>query len=267
MQVARGEMSGFSFREQRLYRGAPGHLFVASSGKPATLGKIRGRGNRAGYGVERFSPLSGSGYGGEEFYGIGVQGVFKEGFRRGLLNYLPGVHDRDPRRVAPDERHVMGYEKHGGFQFLFEFFYELKYFFLYGNVKGSGGFVGYENVRPAGYGHGYHDPLAHSAGKPVRVVVHEGLRRGEFYLLQHLDREGLGLGPGLSLMERYGLDNLLPYGEYGIKGGHRLLKYHGYAVSAYLPFFRLGEGGYVSSVKENISSGYIAVRLGHEAHY
>ena len=66
---------------------------------------------------------------------------------------------------------------------------------LHGDVQGGGGFVGDQQLRPAGQGDGDVHALGHAAGDLVRVGAQHPVRVGDLDLLQQLD----GPGPPLRL--------------------------------------------------------------------
>ena len=99
---------------------------------------------------------------------------------------------------------------------------------LYGDIQGSCGLIGNQNVGFTQKGHGDHDPLPHAAGYLVHIFIqpHPGFRDAD--LPEHFDR----FFPGLRF--RSYRDNgaekppeLFADPVHGIERRHGFLKYHG----------------------------------------
>ncbi len=117
---------------------------------------------------------------------------------------------------------------------------------LHGHVQGGGGFVGDQQVRLAGHGHGDHHPLALAARQAVGKLVDAFLGIGDLHLGQGGDGAFARLGLAhLRAVQAQGLDDLVADGEHRVQRGHGLLEDHGDAAAANgTPPF-LGQGQHV----------------------
>ena len=96
--------------------------------------------------------------------------------RRGLLDDLARVHDRNYVRLLGDDAQIMGNKKHGHAELLLKFANEFQNLRLNGDVERRGRFVGDQELRRAGERHGDHHALPLAAGKLMRVAAHPLLR-------------------------------------------------------------------------------------------
>ena len=64
---------------------------------------------------------------------------------------------------------------------------------LCGNVQGTGGLVGQQNLRAENHGHGNTHALAHTAGKLKGIAIHDVFRIGQTHIGQHLAGHFIGL--------------------------------------------------------------------------
>ncbi len=79
----------------------------------------------------------------------------------GELHDLAGVHDRDRVRPTRHDPEVVGHQDHAHVAFPALVVQQVEDLGLDGDVERGGGFVGEQQLRPAGEGHGDRDPLPH----------------------------------------------------------------------------------------------------------
>ncbi len=87
------------------------------------------------------------------------------------LGDLPRVHDHQPVREVPDQRHVVGHEDDAEAEFGLQFLDLDHERALSDDVERRGRLVHDHQVRGEEQGHGDHGPLAHAAGELVRVAA------------------------------------------------------------------------------------------------
>src|SRR5215204_887446 len=119
---------------------------------------------------------------------------------------------------------------------------------LDGDIQRCGGFVGDEQLGPAGERHGDHHALTLATRELVWIVVQPFGGRSDADAIKHFD-SAIALGArGQSLMRAYGFHDLLTDGEHRIERRHRLLENHRYAGSAdFLHAARRGGGEFFAS--------------------
>ena len=103
------------------------------------------------------------------------------------LGHLAGVHDHHVVGDVGDHAEIVGDEDHGHLLFLLQGGQEFEDLGLGGDVEGGGRFVGDEQLRFTGQGHGDHDPLAHPTGEGVGVVPGPPLGVGDPHVVEHVD--------------------------------------------------------------------------------
>ena len=105
---------------------------------------------------------------------------------------------------------------------------------LHGDVEGGRRFVGDQQRRPAGEGHGDADPLALAAGELVRVGAHDAVRVGKADPhAQLLGRDGGG-APADTSMQTQRLGDLPPDAHHRVERRPWVLEDHRDAVAAQL---------------------------------
>ena len=97
---------------------------------------------------------------------------------------------------------------------------------LHGDVEGSGGLVGDQDVGVVGQGHRDHHSLAHAAGELVRVRPGPAHRVGERHRLQKFHRLRLGLARSDLLMGDHCFGDLPADVEHRVERCHRVLEDH-----------------------------------------
>ena len=88
-----------------------------------------------------------------------------------LLDNPPLVHNGDGLGYFLHHGQVMGDQQHRHAVFRLDIADQVENLVLDGNVQSGGRFVGDQQLRPAGQGHGDNHPLALAAGQLVGVAV------------------------------------------------------------------------------------------------
>ena len=95
----------------------------------------------------------------------------------------------------------MGDENDAGALFLLQFVHQPQNLGLDGHIQGGGGLVRNQNFGAAGQRHGNHHPLAHAAGKLVRILPDYGLGIGNLHVGKHFQRQLVRFLFGFALMD------------------------------------------------------------------
>ena len=148
------------------------------------------------------------------------------------LDRTAGVHNHDFVGHIGDNAQVMGNHDDGVAILLLHFLHKLNNLSLNGNVQGSRGLVGYQNIGITGKGHGDHDALTHTAGELVRVLVDTLLGLGNANEVQKLGGALERLLLGIATVQAKTLAHLLTDLIDRVKGGHRILEDHRDIVTA-----------------------------------
>ena len=181
----------------------------------------------------------------EQQLGVGVRARLEQRRGRCLLDYRAPVHDQDPVGETGRDGKVVG-DQHQRHALLSDQpLQQRKDFRLRGHVQRRGRFIGDQQARTHGDGHGDHHPLALPSRELVRIARQRQLRGGQLALLQY----GLGalqrLLRGSAIVDANGLGDLLPDGLQRVEGGHRLLKHHADVASTDRTEVGLGGSGEV----------------------
>ena len=120
--------------------------------------------------------------------------------------------------------------------------------------------VGDQQLRIARQRHRDHHPLAHAAGKLMRILAHPPLRRGNADQHQHLDRPLLGVARRQALVKLQRLADLPADRQHRVEAGHRLLEDHRDRVAADVAHLRLGDVEQVAALEAD-RAGDLAGRL------
>ena len=102
---------------------------------------------------------------------------------------------------------------------------------LNGHVQSGGRLVGNQDVRLAGQGHGDHDPLTHTAGELVGVLLHPFFRLVDVDQPQHFHGPLPGLLFVAARVQQNRFHQLVADGVGGVQGGHGILKNNGDPVA------------------------------------
>ena len=147
--------------------------------------------------------------------------LYRAGFYRPAL-----VHHQHAIGNIRDHAHIVGDKHHPHLHLLLQHFDKLQDLRLNRHVQRRRRLIGDQHRRTAGERHGNHHPLAHAAGKLMRVAPQNGLRLRNAHQLQHASRFPERLIAAQPLMQADGLGNLLPDRENRVERGHRLLEDH-----------------------------------------
>ena len=161
------------------------------------------------------------------------------------------LHDVDVVGDPADHRQIVGDEQQGHAEFLLEVLDQLEDLGLDGDIEGGGRFVGDEQGRPAGQGHGDHHPLPLAAGELVRIDLHAGLGIVDAGTLEQPDGLPFRLLFGHLLVQQQRFEHLVADGVDRVERGHRLLKDHGDAVAADGPDLVAVEGEQIPALEED----------------
>ena len=163
-----------------------------------------------------------------------MAGVIEDLVGGALFAYRARVHNDYLVAHLRHNAEVVGYHDYSHAQLVLELLHELKYLRLYRNVERRGGLVRDEYIGLAGKCHSDHYSLSHTARELEGVLFHALFGLVDVHELEHFD----GAFPCLLLVavgvEENSLHELLADGVGGVKAGHGVLEYDGYAVAAYL---------------------------------
>ena len=197
----------------------------------------------------RFMALGHMARGGKQRLGVGMAQLAED--RAGLagFHHLALPHDGDAVGDAGDHRQVMGDKDHAHAVLADEALEQHQDLRLRGDVEGRGRFVGDEQLRPQGDGHGDNDALALAAREFVRVAA-----EGELFGRKTDAVEGLAGDMGGAVaadlgVGENGLGDLVANGLERIEGRHRLLKDHADILAADPAHFALGSGQQVVALE------------------
>jgi hypothetical protein len=110
-----------------------------------------------------------------------------------MLDHVTGIHDSHVLTCLGDNPEIMGNQYDRGADLLLEVTHEPENLGLGGHIERCGGFVGYEQGRSAGHGHGDHDSLAHPAAQLVGIVMHPFIRLRYTHHPEHIHSRCQGL--------------------------------------------------------------------------
>ena len=141
----------------------------------------------------------------------------------------------------------------------------MQYLRLYRNVKRGGWLVRDKQLRRAGKHHGYHNALAHAAGKLVRVAVHALFRVRNAHVLVKV-YNALPRFLVAQPVKQYGFLNLRAGAVNRVERIQRILEYHAYVLAAHL--FHVPHGNLVQIFAlEQYFAAYFLVAVHKQAHY
>jgi len=179
-------------------------------------------------------------------------------FRLSLFNNQPGVHDVDPGGDMADHGQVVGNIQDRGAMFPLQRTKELKNLCLDGDIQGSSGLIGNQELRTAREGHGNHHTLPLSAAQLVGIVLDPLLGYGNTHILEEFKASLMHLVPWKRFVNFNGFSNLVPNGEDRVQGRKGFLEYHGDLFSpdgTKLFFIQVKK---IFFVEEDPPSGYLA---------
>ncbi|CAM5693360.1 hypothetical protein SVIOM342S_03321 [Streptomyces violaceorubidus] len=165
-------------------------------------------------------------YGGQQPLGVVVRGAQQyvldgSGLHDGAL-----VHHRDPVGEVRDDAHVVGDQQDTRAGLGREPPQQVEDLGLHGHVERGGGFVGDQQRRFVGDGHGDDDPLALAAGELERIGAGPLLGLGDADAAQQFDGARGGVGRGRPPVVADHLGDLLADPGERVERGGRLLEDH-----------------------------------------
>ncbi|MCY1421506.1 hypothetical protein D9M71_371640 [compost metagenome] len=110
-----------------------------------------------------------AGLGAEQFPGVGMLRRLEQVFTQRLFDDATALHDTYPMRNSSHQVEVVGDQQQRHAQAFLQFAQQVEDFQLYRDVERGGRFVGDQQLRLAGQGHGDHHPLPLAAGKLMRI--------------------------------------------------------------------------------------------------
>ena len=108
-----------------------------------------------------------------------MQRIIEDVINGAFLDDAPCVHNNDFIGKIGDDTKIVGDEHNCHPHFRLEFLHETKHLRLDRHIEGSRGFIGNEQCRRTTECHGNHDPLTHTTGKLVRILIN-ALGRGRY---------------------------------------------------------------------------------------
>jgi len=162
--------------------------------------------------------------------------------RRGIKDFMlgpefdhaSGIHHGNAVSHLRDDGEIVRDEEHGQSEPGAQVGEQIKNLRLDGDVEGSSGFIGDQQLRTVHDGHGDHDALAHSAGELMRIVACAAFGLGDGYVIHGLDGEFVRFAFCAIAMGQHGLGDLIADSHDGVESGHGFLKNHGDAGAAEL---------------------------------
>ncbi|MNQ20545.1 hypothetical protein D3C85_336380 [compost metagenome] len=126
---------------------------------------------------------------------------------------------------------------------------------LHGHVERGGRFVGDQQLRFAGQGHGDHHPLSLSTGELMRVSLEAFLGFLDAHQSEQFEDPRLRRFAAEATVQQQGFADLFFDGVQRIQRGHRFLKNHGDAVATqFAQDFGIGADQFLSAIA-NAASG------------
>ena len=170
----------------------------------------------------RCRPPPGLGF--EQRAGIGVAGGVEQRLGLGRLDHAAGMHHRHPIGETPDDAEVMGDEQHRHAALLLQGFQKTQNLEFDGDIKCCGRFVGNQQIRPVGEGHGNHGALALAARKLVGIGLGSGFRILQLHLPEQFQHPRFQLSSRHITMHRQGFPDLPADRVQRVERGHRFLE-------------------------------------------
>ena len=160
-------------------------------------------------------------------YRIRMQGIVEYLGYRALLNDTSRIHNHNVVCHLGNNTEIVRYKHDRAVDPLLKVAKKVEDLCLDRNVKSRGGLVCDDKPRVAGKSHRDHNSLSHTSRKLVGEGVVNTLGSGDADKLEHFKRAALcHLCRCAGCVDEDYLVKLITDGEYGVKGGHRLLEYH-----------------------------------------
>jgi hypothetical protein len=145
---------------------------------------------------------------------------------RAVLDDPAGVHHRHPVAHARYDAEVVGDEDYRHPGVALQVLQQIEILRLDRDIQIGGGFVGDDQLWPAGERDGADDALPHAAAHLVRVIAHAQLRRGDAHRAQQVLYPLAQRAPAHGPMVVGRLGNLPIDTEQRVQRGHRILQDH-----------------------------------------
>nr|VXZ92830.1 Uncharacterised protein [Klebsiella pneumoniae] len=120
--------------------------------------------------------------------------------------------------------HIVGDQQQAGGKRLLQFAHQLEDLRLNSDVEGRGRLIGNQHLWLAQHCHGDHHPLAHTAGKLVRILLQALLHMTDFDRVQHRADPAAPFTAAQHFVALQRLFQLLAHRHQRIERGHRFLK-------------------------------------------
>src|SRR6516164_6511300 len=203
--------------------------------------------------------------GAEETDRVGVLRGCEQHIDRRTLDDLARIHDGDLVANLGDHSEIVGYENDRGIGGGLQVTHEVEDLRLNGDVERRRGLVGNQELRIASECESDHCPLAHAAGKPMRIVVDALLGRWDFHQPQQIDGARTRLSSRQAAVADEGLRNLLAYRVDRIERRHRFLEDHRQPIAAQVAHLAIGQAEQIGTIKAN-SARHLGRALGQQSH-
>jgi len=170
------------------------------------------------------------------------------------LAQTAAVHDRHAVAGLRHYAQIVGDHDDGDAQLLTQLRQQPQDLHLHRNVQRGGRFVGDQNLRLARQRHGDHRPLAHAAGKLVRVIAGPSCRVGDADLLQQRDRFITCRAMATAEMQAAAFGDLLANGHHRIEVTGGVLKNHPQLPSTNVGHLRVVQLHHILAVEPHLAS-------------
>ncbi len=171
----------------------------------------------------------------QQLLGVRVLRRLEQAFAFGLLDDAAFLHHAYPVGNAPYQVQVVADQQQRHAQARLQFLEQLQDLQLHGDVECRGRFVGDQQFRLIGQGHGDHHPLALAAGQLVGQRLEAFVGLGDAHQFQQLQGAFGGHLAGKPLVQAEHFVDLLLDGVQRVQRGHRLLENHRNPVAADMP--------------------------------
>ena len=140
--------------------------------------------------------------------GVGVLRIVEDLPVAAGLHDLPAVHNKDPVAETGHHAQIVGDHDHRGIHLFLHIPDQIQHLGLDRHIQGCGGLVGDDELRIVGQGDGNDDPLAHTAGKLMGILIQTFFRGRDPHLAHELNGAGAGFGVRNLLVVFYNLCDL-----------------------------------------------------------
>ena len=161
------------------------------------------------------------------------------------------LHDGDGVGDPADHRQVMGDEQQPHAELPLDVADQVEDLGLDGDVEGGGRFIGDQQGRPAGQGHGDHHPLPLAAGELMGIDPQAGLGIVDAGALQQPHRLLFRLFSVHPPVQQQWFEELAADGVDRVERGHRFLEDHRDAIAAHGPDLVAVKGQQVATFEQD----------------